>query len=106
GFDWGWYYAFQQVGDQTVEPLSQAYVSGRLQRDRLAGLFAWVAPPALLERRLQQLAATDMRAVIHYENGARAFHARLRAFYYPQLYGNDAFNPERYSDLPRFVPTR
>ena len=27
-FEWKWYYAFQQVGDQTVEPLSLAYREG------------------------------------------------------------------------------
>lgn len=104
GFDWGWYYAFQQVGDQTAERLSQAYTAGRVERDRLAGLFAIMAPPALLERLLQNLAGTDMRSVLAYEGRVRAFHAELRSFYYPGLYRDDPFDPGRLADLPQFSP--
>jgi len=104
GFDWGWYYAFQQVGDQTAEHLSQAYTAGRIERDRMAGLFAIAAPPALLERQLQNLAGTDMRSVLAYEGRVRAFHAELRAFYYPGLFGNEPFDPGRLADLPQFSP--
>ena len=102
GFDWGWYYAFQQVGDQSAERLSEAYTTGRLERDRLAGLFAIVAPPALLERLLQQLAGTDTRSVLAYEDRVRNFHAELRAFYYPGLFGEDSFDPALQTNLPEF----
>lgn len=102
GFDWGWYYAFQQVGDQTAEQLSAAYTAGRIERNRLAGLFAIVAPPALLERLLQNLAGTDMQSVLEYEGRVRAFHAELRAFYYPGLFGNDPFDSGLLPELPQF----
>ena len=36
-FEWKWYYAFQQVGDQTVEPLSLGYREGRRKRDLPCG---------------------------------------------------------------------
>ncbi len=104
GFDWGWYYAFQQVGDQRAEHLSQAYTAGRVERDRLAGLFAIAAPPALLERLLQNLAGTDMRSVLDYEGRVRAFHAELRSFYYPGLFRDDPFDPGLLADLPQFSP--
>ena len=104
GFDWGWYYAFQQVGDQSAEHLSQAYTAGRVERDRLAGLFAIAAPPALLERQLQSLAGTDMRSVLAYESRVRTFHAELRTFYYPGLFRDDPFDPGRLADLPQFSP--
>ncbi|MEM7283671.1 MAG: DUF3526 domain-containing protein [Pseudomonadota bacterium] len=104
GFDWGWYFAFQQVGDQTAEKLAHAYRDGRIQRDRLAGFFAVVAPPALLERRLQKLAGTDMGSVLFYEGKVRAFHAKLRAYYYPGLFGDEPFDPGRLTDLPQFSP--
>ncbi|MYK29956.1 MAG: DUF3526 domain-containing protein, partial [Gammaproteobacteria bacterium] len=61
-FEWKWYYAFQQVGDQTAEPLSRAYREGRIRRDRLAGTLAWLSPPALIERALQAIAGTNMAA--------------------------------------------
>lgn len=104
GFDWGWYYAFQQVGDQTVEALSQAHTAGRVERERLADWFAIAAPPALLHRRLQALAGTDMSSVIAYENKVRDFHSELRTYYYPGLFGDIPFHPDRLSDLPQYSP--
>lgn len=102
GFDWGWYYAFQQVGDLRTERLAEAYTTGRIMRDRLAGLFAYAAPPVLLERLLQKLAGTDMQSVFAYEYRVRNYHAELRAFYYPGLFGGKSFTPSALSELPKF----
>ena len=38
GFEWKWYYAFQQVGDQEAQPLSTALYEGIANRDRQMGL--------------------------------------------------------------------
>jgi ABC-2 type transport system permease protein len=102
-FEWKWYYAFQQVGDQKAQALSEAYTAGRLERDRLAAWLAIVAPPVLLERSLQALAATNVRAWLAYEGRVRAFHAALRAFYYPKLFLDERFDPAELDAGPRFV---
>jgi ABC-2 type transport system permease protein len=101
-FEWKWYYAFQQVGDQKAQALSQAYTAGRLERDRLAGWLAVLAPPVMLERSLQALAGTDLRASLVYEARVRAFHAALREFYYPKLFRDERFEPAALDALPRF----
>lgn len=87
-FEWKWYYAFQQVGDQTAEPLSQAYRDGRQKRDGLAGLASILSPTTLLQRTLEGLADTDMKSAIAYETRVRDYHAQLRAWYYPKLFLN------------------
>lgn len=102
-FEWKWYFAFQQVGDQKAQALSQAYTAGRLERDRLAGRLAWVAPPVLLQRGLQGLAGTDVHASLAYEARLRAFHARLREFYYPRLFLDAVFDPVALQSLPQFA---
>jgi ABC-2 type transport system permease protein len=101
-FEWKWYYAFQQVGDQTAEPLSTAYRSGRERRDDLAGVLTWLSPPAKLERTLQGLAGTDTAAALEYEDRVRAFHAELRAFYYPPLFEDQPFTDAALSERPNF----
>jgi ABC-2 type transport system permease protein len=101
-FEWKWYYAFQQVGDQKAQALSEAYTAGRRERDRLAGWLALVAPPVLLERSLQALARTDVQASLAYEARVRAFHAELRAFHYPKLFRNEPFDPAALEAMPRF----
>lgn len=102
-FEWKWYYAFQQVGDQKAQALSQAYTAGRTRRDSLAGWLAFIAPPVLLERSLQSLARTDLRASLAYEARVRDFHGTLRTFYYPKLFRDERFDPAAFGNLPHFT---
>jgi ABC-2 type transport system permease protein len=101
-FTWNWYYAFQQVGDQTAEPLSQAYREGREKRDHLTGLASFISPATALERGLERLAKTDTRAALRYEDSVRDFHAELRDYYYPRLFEEREFSVDAAADLPQF----
>lgn len=104
-WSWNWYYAFQQVGDQTVEPLAQQYRQARLERDRQAGLLAFVSPASLVERSFERLAQTDTRSMVRYENAVRDFHKDLRAFYYPLMFPNVPYDEARLADLPTYTPS-
>jgi len=101
-FEWKWYYAFQQVGDQVAEPLSVAYREGRARRDALAGRLAWLSPPAKLERALQRMAGTDTTAALEYEGEVRAFHSELRAFYYPPMFKGEPVTRAALAARPNF----
>ncbi len=104
-FEWQWYYAFQQVGDQAAEELSVAYRNGKEERARLARWASLLAPPSLLERSLQALARTDLRASIEYENRVRAYHRELREFYYPKFFRSEPFDKSLLDNLPTFEST-
>lgn len=101
-FEWKWYYAFQQVGDQTAEPLSMAYREGRDRRDSLSAALSWLSPPAKVERVFQSIAKTDTKAAATYEDRVRAFHVELRAYYYPGLFRDDPFTDEAVMARPDF----
>lgn len=102
-FEWKWYYAFQQVGDQTAEPLSQAYRGGRERREQLAALLTWLSPPAKVERVFQSIASTDAQASARYEAHVRAFHADLRAYYYPGLFLEPPFTDQAVTSRPDYA---
>lgn len=103
-FTWTWYYAFQQVGDQTVEPLSLAYREGRARRDSLAGWSSLISPATALQRVLERAAETDTQAASAYEQNVRRYHAELRAFYYPRLFQATAFDNKRAAEsLPAYM---
>ena len=104
-FEWKWYYAFQQVGDQTVESLSMAYREGRERREQLAAVLTWLSPPAKIERVFQSIAQTDASASARYEARIRAFHEDLRKFYYPGLFLDTPFDDEAISARPEFKAT-
>ncbi len=105
-FEWQWFFAFQQVGDQKTEALANAYRNGRLQRDQIAAWVSLIAPPSLLERSLQSLANTDLSASIRYENEVRSFHRKLREYYYPKFFNHEAFDKTALEHLPEFNSSR
>ena len=104
GFDWYWYYAFQQVGDQTVETLSQELRRGIAARDRLMGIFSFLSPVMLVDRTLASAAQTDIASFQAYDRCVRDFHADLRRFHYTMLFGNTEYSAETMKSLPTFTP--
>ncbi|MEM0985563.1 MAG: DUF3526 domain-containing protein [Pseudomonadota bacterium] len=104
-FEWKWYYAFQQVGDQIAEPLSYAYRDGKARRDNLASVLSWLSPPSKVERVLQSVAGTDARAAAAYEARVRAYHAALRDYYYSNLFPEHPFTSEAIAKRPDFQAT-
>ncbi len=104
GFDWYWYYAFQQVGDQTVETMSQELREGVAARDRAMGLISFISPPLLVDRAFTSAAQTDIPSFQAYDRCVRDFHATLREFYYGMLFGNKKYSTEIMESLPKFAP--
>lgn len=106
GFEWKWYYAFQQVGDQSAERLSKAYRAGQARRDEIAKWSSFVSPATLLQRTMEHLARTDMQAAITYEERVRTFHADLRAWHYPKMFKSENFDPvAAMKSIPTFTST-
>jgi len=65
-----------------------------------------MSPATLLQRTMERLAGTDMRAAITYEQSVRDFHANLRAWYYPKMFKSDDFNPDwAIGGVPTFDPS-
>ncbi|MEL7535933.1 MAG: DUF3526 domain-containing protein [Pseudomonadota bacterium] len=95
GFNWMWYYAFQQVGDQSVEDISTALRVGVRERDAFMGRAALLSPPLLIDRLFARLADTDIAAFQRYDRCVRDFHASLRKAHYPMLYGVEPFDVDK-----------
>ncbi len=103
-FEWKWYYAFQQVGDEKAAALSQAYRQAIVQKDHAAGLVAYISPPILSQRLMTKLASTDINAALAYEQNVRDFHRSLRMFFYPFLFNNSEYSVKAMAQLPAYTP--
>ncbi len=101
-FEWKWYYAFQQVGDQKASELSEKYRQATLEKDTLASRLALLSPPMLTQRLMSSLAETDTQAAMQYEQNIRAYHNSLRHFYYPLMFTRAEFSLDKMSELPDF----
>lgn len=105
GFNWLWYYAMQQMGDDHSAE-SQKELEYKIQnRERLSSQIAAVIPNMHLQLTLNQLAGTSMQQHMQYLEGAKKFHEKLRLFFYPKVFEEkkaeiinwDQFTPEYYS---------
>lgn len=101
-FHYKWYFAFHQVGDESVAEQVRAYRAGLEQRDHAARALSWVLPSVGVQALLTRLAETDLQAQLTYQDRIRAFHARLREFYYGYLFRDRPFRKADFDHAPRF----
>jgi ABC-2 type transport system permease protein len=102
GFHWKWYYAFHHLGDVRVAEQSRAYREGLEQRDRWTRHLGYVLPAVGVQAGLHRLAETDLSAQLAYQDRIRAFHDRLRTFYYPYIFDELPFTMEDFAKAPRW----
>lgn len=104
GFHWKWYYAFQQVGDESVAPQVAAYRSGLEARERWTRRLGWLLPAVGTQVVLHRRARTDLEAQLAYQDRIREFHASLRRFYYPYVFNEVPFRAADFAKAPRWQP--
>ena len=92
------------MGDESVAADSRALVEGIARRDALMGWVALLSPPLAAERWLTRLAETDRRSHQRYIQCVRGFHAELRDFHYPMLFGAQAYSQDSMTTLPQYTP--
>lgn len=82
-FHYKWYFAFHQVGDESVAPKVAAYRNGIEARDAAARGIGWLLPSVGVQAMLTRLANTDMAAQLAYQDRIRAFHEKIAEFLLP-----------------------
>ena len=101
-FHWKWYYAFQQVGDEEAADLAREYREAMLARDELTASVAWLSPAVAIQRRLEELASTNLKASLKFEGQVRQYHETIRRAYYPVLFRDIPFSDERLAQV--YIP--
>lgn len=103
-FEWKWYYAFQQLGDDSVRAESERLRTGLARRERVMAFAALLSPPLATQRWLTHLAGTDRAHHLRYMACVRSFHGSLREFYYPMLFGTTSYSEAAMAELPSYEP--
>ena len=101
-FHYKWYFAFHQVGDESVAGQVAAYRAGLERRAGAADALGWVLPSVGVQAALTRLARTDLQAQLGYQDRVRAYHRRLREFYYGYLFRDRPFGRADFARAPRF----
>lgn len=102
GFHYKWYLAFHENGDESVAPSVRAYREGLEARDAAGCALGWVLPSVGVQALLTRIAHTDLTAQLAYQDRIRAFHYRLRTFYYGYLFRDRPFGKTDFDRAPRF----
>jgi ABC-2 type transport system permease protein len=103
-FAWRWYYAMQEMGDQSVAAESQAYRDNLRARQAVLTRLAWLAPSAYAQLALSARAGTDLDAHLAYLDRVRAFHGELKRHFYPLFFAEAKITPADYARFPRYEP--
>ncbi|PXA99916.1 ABC transporter permease, partial [Nostoc sp. 3335mG] len=102
GFHYKWYFAFHQNGDESVADRVEAYRQGLERRAAPADALGWLLPSVGVQALLTRLAHTDLAAQLAYQDRIRAFHRRLREFYYSYMFRDRPFGKTDFSKAPRY----
>ncbi|KQN25080.1 ABC transporter permease [Sphingomonas sp. Leaf33] len=102
-FHYKWYFAFHQNGDDSVAPQVRAYRAGLERRAAVATAIGWALPSVGVQALLTRLARTDLAAQLAYQDRIRAFHRRLRDFYYGYMFRDRPFGREDFAKAPTFA---
>jgi ABC-2 type transport system permease protein len=102
-FEWKWYFAFQQLGDDAVVTDSVARDAGIARREAWAQRLGWLLPPLKAAQTMQQLAGSDVTADLAFKTQVRVFHRRLREYHYPYMFGGRPMDDTDVAGAPDFA---
>jgi len=86
GFNWLWYYAMQQMGDDDSKTERDALHTKIALREDTSKKIASILPNMHLQLVFNQLAGTGMGEQISYLDATNEFHEKLRLFFYPKIF--------------------
>ena len=102
-FEWKWYFAFQQLGDDAVVTDSVARDAGIARREAWAKRLGCLLPPLKAAQTMQQLAGSDVTADLAFKTQVRVFHRRLREYHYPYMFGGRPMDDTDVAGAPDFA---
>ncbi|UZO80713.1 DUF3526 domain-containing protein [Aquimarina sp. ERC-38] len=112
GFNWLWYYAMQQMGDDDSKKERDALNEKIKLREQASRNLAKLVPNMYLQLMFNQLAGTGISQQLDYLEATRQFHEKLRLFFYPKIFESKSadvidwnqFTPEYYNPTSKISP--
>lgn len=100
-FNWTWYYAMQQMGDDESYMESTAMRAKIRQRENASRRFAIGIPTMHTQMLFNDLARTSLSNHLQLLDQTAEFHERLRLYFYPKIFEN---LPVKSEDWKKFKP--
>ena len=100
-FNWTWYYAMQQMGDDESLEESKAMRAKIKQRENASRWLATAIPTMHTQLVFNDIARTSLSSHLQLLDQTRDFHERLRLYFYPKIFENA---PVKSEDWEKFKP--
>ncbi|PWK22359.1 ABC-2 type transport system permease protein [Arcicella aurantiaca] len=98
-FNWIWYYAMQQMGDdESVKEATELMKKLEL-RNSVSTNIAMFIPSVHLQIQLNELAQTGLSNQLNFLNETTKFHEKLRLYFYPKIFKNASVNSEKWQKI-------
>jgi ABC-2 type transport system permease protein len=95
-----WYYGMQHRGDLEAEPAAAEWRETLSRRDAFTARLLVLFPPALYQRALNAIAATDLESHLAYLDSVLAYHESLKRWYFPAIFDNRPISDMAWSSAP------
>jgi ABC-2 type transport system permease protein len=96
-FSWLWYYAMQQMGDDESAKQSEELQEKLKQRNQESQTIAQFIPTLHTQIQLNEIAKSDLENQLLFMQKTKAFHEKLRLYFYPKIFDNAAVAKENWS---------
>lgn len=98
-FNWLWYYAMQQAGDDESAQQSQELVTKLEQRNLASQHIAQFIPTLHTQIQLNEIAKSDLGNQLLFLKETKQFHEKLRLYFYPKIFDNTPVNQEKWEEF-------
>ncbi|MFH7015428.1 DUF3526 domain-containing protein [Flavobacterium sp. FlaQc-47] len=96
-FNWLWYYAMQQAGDDDSAKQSQELENKLQQRNHESQLIAQFIPTLHTQIQLNEIAKSDLGNQLLFLKETKLFHEKMRLYFYPKIFDNTEVAKENWS---------
>ncbi len=89
-FNYLWFYAMQQLGDDEAAKDSKAMQQKLWQRVTVSNRAGLLSPVMYTQLQFTHIANTGLQQHLQYLDSTAVFHERLRRYFYPKIFGDSA----------------
>lgn len=98
-FNWLWYYAMQQAGDDDSAEQSGELEIKLEQRNKTSQLIALFIPTLHTQMQLNEIAKSDLGNQLLFLKETKQFHEKLRLYFYSKIFNNTAVNQVKWDQF-------
>lgn len=107
GFNWLWYYAMQQMGDDDSQQQREALDAKIRVREQASRALATMVPNMHVQLVFNRLAGTSTTQQLKYLDATKDFHEQLRLFFYPKVFNKSKADTVPWEDFkPAYYKTK